>query len=164
MAPDTLERLIGLALVAGVALIGLWLLIRTETRTPAAHEPGYPPGRFPAQDLVRSGALAELAASQARLLAMRAQLPARSEAAIWLDTLLGELRVVMDSAYRATLATRAYGPPAALTTLAADVAVIEREVAEHIARHLLNYGSDDQSELIAARLAALRLCAHELSI
>lgn len=195
--PEVITKLAGLGVVALVALGALWLLLRIGG--PARARPGellagYPADHFPDRAIVQLPALRELAATQARLLAVYAQLPPDGDLAIWLLTFLRELRAIMDTAYRAGAVARLYGhgsmpdaqcpmpsaeqrsPPSdpeqaapgalaapALETLSAEVAAIERAVAAQIARRLLERDADADRELLDARLAALRLCARQLS-
>lgn len=194
--PEVITKLAGLGVVALVALGALWLLLRIGG--PARARPGellagYPADHFPDRAIVQLPALRELAATQARLLAVYAQLPPDGDLAIWLLTFLRELRAIMDTAYRAGAVARLYGhgsmsdaqcpmPSAergptpnpaqaapgalagpALETLSAEVAAIERAVAAQIARRLLERDADADRELLDARLAALRLCARQLS-
>lgn len=188
--PEALTRLAGLGVVALISLGALWLLLRIGG--PARARPGellagYPADRFPDRAIAQLPALRELAATQARLLAIYDQLPPEGDLAIWLLTFLRELRAIMDTAYRAGLVAQLYGhgsmhhaeqrtpspepgqaAPAtlaapALDALSAEVAAIERAVAAQIARRLLQRDADADRELLDARLAALRLCAQQLS-
>jgi hypothetical protein len=165
IASDDIGRLIGLGLVALVAVGAVWLLLRLSERRGPRGAPalGYPPDGYPAQELIRSGPLAELAAVQARLSALALRLPPQSDQRIWLQTFLDELRQIMDTAYRAALIAQVYGQPAGLERLVAEVRQIEAEAAANITRRLLARESDAHDELLDGRLAALRLCAHELA-
>jgi hypothetical protein len=115
------------------------------------------------RELLALPALAELAAVQGRLLAMQQALPPQSEEAVWLDAFLRELRSVIDTAYRVAAATRAYGPPAGLDALSAEVAQIETDVAAQVTRRMLGRAAAADHDLLDARLAALRLCARQLA-
>jgi hypothetical protein len=164
IASDDIGRLIGLGLVALVAVGAVWLLLRlSERRAPRGAALGYPPDSYPAQELARSGPLAELAAVQARLSELALRLPPQSDQRIWLQTFLDELRQIMDTAYRAALIAQVYGQPAGLDRLVAEVRQIEAEAAANITRRLLARESDAHDELLDGRLAALRLCARELA-
>jgi hypothetical protein len=161
-----LDRLFGLGAVCLVALGAVLLLLRFSGRAAARPGPlrlGYPPDLFPAQHLVRSGALASLAATQARLASIEQQLPPQSDLSIWLRAFLYELREIMDTAYRATAITEIYGRPARIERLVDEVRQIEAEIAEHVARRLLARDGDAHSELLDGRLATLRLCVRELA-
>jgi hypothetical protein len=161
---DTLIKLAGLGAVAAVAVGAVLLLLGPGRRTvaPAELTEGYPAEHFPDLTLARSPALAELAATQGRLLRLYAALPARSAAAVWMQTFLRELRAIMDAAYAAAAVAGLYGNAAPLEALSAEVAQIEAEVAAQVTRRLLA-GDDDADGPLAARLAALRLCARELA-
>jgi hypothetical protein len=160
-----LARLIGLGIVALVAVGAVLLLLRLSERRSAHGTPalGYPPDRYPAQELTRGGPLAELADVQARLSALAVRLPPQSDQRIWLQTFLDELREIMDTAYRAALIAQVYGQPAGLDRLVAEVRQIEAEAAANVTRQLLARAGDAQDELLDGRLAALRLCARELA-
>jgi hypothetical protein len=153
MILDDIAHLASLAAVAIVAIGGVLLLLRLGGRQA-------PPAE---RELLALPALADLAAAQGRLLALQRALPPQSEEAVWLGTFLRELRPVMDTAYRVAMATRAYGSPAGLDALSAEVLRIEAEVAAQIARRLLGRVTDTDNDLLDARLAALRLCARELA-
>lgn len=161
-----LQHLIGLALVTVIALAAVLLLLRLSAQRVTSGTGtaiGYPPELFPDQELVHSSALAELAATQRRLTAVYAQLPAQSETAIWLRTFLVELRAIMDTAYRVAVITRLYGQPPPLEQLLSEVSQIEAQLIEQVTRRLLAQEGDEERELLAGRLAALRLCARELA-
>jgi hypothetical protein len=160
-----LVRLIGLGIVAIVAVGAVLLLLRLSERrgprgTPAL---GYPPDLYPAQELTRGGPLADLAAVQTRLAALALRLPPHSDQRVWLQTFLGELREIMDTAYRAALVAQVYGQPAGLDRLVAEVRQIESEAAANVTQRLLMREGDAQDELLDGRMAALRLCARELA-
>jgi hypothetical protein len=164
-----LVRLLGLGVVMLVAVGAVLLLLRLSERRGApwarhgAAALGYPPDLFPAQALTRGGPLATLAATQARLVALEAQLPPRSDQRIWLRTFLIELREIMDTAYHVAAIAAVYGRTAQLDRLAAEVQEIEAEVADHVTRRLLARDADAHDELLDGRLATLRLCLRELA-
>jgi hypothetical protein len=160
-----LVRLIGLGVVAIVAVGAVLLLLRLSERRGAhgAAALGYPPDHYPAQELTRAGPLAELAAVQARLSALALRLPPHSDQRIWLQTFLDELREIMDTAYRAALIAQVYGQPAGLGRLVAEVRQIEAEAAANVTQQLLARAGDAHDELLDGRMAALRLCARELA-
>jgi hypothetical protein len=165
MARDPVMVLLQLGAVTLVAVGALLLLLRLSGRAAATRGSlvqGYPPSLFPQQALVRSGPLAALAATQARLLAVYAQAPQQSDLAVWLGPFLRELREIMDTAYRAATIAQAYGQPAPIERLAAEVQQIEGQIAEHAVQLLLARDGDAERELLDGRLAALRLCAREL--
>jgi hypothetical protein len=167
MAPTGIERLLGLVAVAVVAVGTVLLMLHLSSRSGTKHGPlllGYPSDLFPAADLSRGSPLAALAATQTRLLSMYGQMPPHSDSAIWLRTFLHELREIMNTAYRITLITAAYGRSVPLDVLIAEVQQIEREVVEHVAQRLILGDGDAQSELLAVRLATLRLCVRELAL
>jgi hypothetical protein len=159
-----LARLLGLAIVIGVAVGAVLLLLRLSERCERRGEMvrGYPPDLFPAQALTRGGPLAALAATQARLAALEARLPPRSDQRIWLRTFLGELREIMDTAYHVAVIAEVYGQMVQLERLAAEVRGIEAEIADHVTRRLLARDGDAHDELLDGRLATLRLCLREL--
>jgi hypothetical protein len=164
--PAQLDRLLGLGAVCLVALGAVLLLLRFSGRVAARPSPlrlGYPPDLFPAQHLIRGGALAALAATQARLASIERQLPPHSDLSIWLRAFLSELREIMDTAYRATVITEIYGRPAQLDRLVAEVRQIEAEIAERVARRLLARDGDAHAELLDGRMATLRMCVRELA-
>jgi hypothetical protein len=157
-------RILGLGLVSGVAVGAVLLLLRlSERREQHGAALGYPPDLFPAQALTRSGPLAALAATQARLAALESRLPPRSDQRIWLRTFLAELREIMDTAYHVAAIAAVYGHMAQLERLAAEVRGIEAEVADHVTRRLLAREGDAHDELLDGRLATLRLCLRELA-
>lgn len=160
-----LTTLLGLGVVLVVALGGVLLLLRSG-RQPEPNRSGivagYPPSLYPAQDLTTRGALAALAATQARLLALYEQVPAHSDLAIWLRTFLHELREIMDTAYRVAMIGRLYGQPLQLERLVAEVQQIESTLADHVVRRLLARDGDREQELLEGRLETLRLCVREL--
>lgn len=163
--PEVITKLAGLGVVALMAMGALWLLLRIGG--PARARPGellagYPADRFPDRAIAQLPALRELAATQARLLAIHAQLPPDGDLAIWLLTFLRELRAIMDTAYRAGAVAQLYGQAPPLDALSAEVAAIERAVAAQITHRLLQRDADTDRELLEARLAALRLCARQL--
>lgn len=165
--PDLpIARLLGLGLVLLVAISAVLLLLRQGSRAqPDASIAliGYPPERYPATHLTRTGALADLASTQARLAAITLQLSFQSELAIWMRSLLGELRQILDTAYRVAVITELYGQPPQIERLAAQVQQIESQVAAHVTERLLAQDADAQAELLEARLAALRMYARELA-
>jgi hypothetical protein len=164
--PSQLDRLLGLGAVGLVALGAVWLLLRFSGRAAGQAGPlrvGYPPDSFPAQHLVRGGALAALAATQARLASIERQVPPQSDLSIWLRAFLYELREIMDTAYRVCVITEIYGRPAQLDRLVDEVRQIETEISEHVARRLLARDGDAQAELLDGRLATLRMCVRELA-
>jgi hypothetical protein len=165
VAHADLIRILGLGLVIAVAvgavLLLLWLSERRDQHGAAAL--GYPPDLYPAQALTRSGPLAALAATQARLAALEARLPPRSDQRIWLRTFLNELHEIMDTAYHVAAIAEVYGQMAQLERLAAEVRRIEAEVANHVTRRLLARDGDAYDELLDGRLATLRLCLRELA-
>ena len=124
---------------------------------------GYPPSLFPAQELTSVGALAALAATQARLLSAYEQVPPHSDLAIWLRAFLHELREIMDTAYRAAVIAHVYGRPVPLDRLVGEVAQIEAQLAGQIVERLLARDGDTHDELLDGRLATLRLCVRELA-
>jgi hypothetical protein len=159
-----LNHLLGLAAVCLVALGAVLLLLRFSGRgEPGRRVLGYPPDLFPAQHLTRGGALATLAATQARLAAIQQQVSPQSDLSIWLGAFLDELRAIMDTAYRVTVITEIYGRPAQIDRLVAEVQQIEAEIAGHVARRLLTHDGDAQAELLDGRLATLRMCVRELA-
>jgi hypothetical protein len=161
-----IDRLIGLGAVCLVAVGAMLLLLRFSARGASRRGPqllGYPPDLFPAQHLTRGGALAALAATQARLASIERQIQPQSDLSIWLRAFLHELREIMDTAYRVTVITEIYGRPAQIERLVAEVQQIEAEIAEHVARRLLARDGDAHDELLDGRLATLRLCVRELA-
>lgn len=167
MTSDDVKQLLGLAVVVLVTLGAVWLLLRLPGRTSSGADDlvlGYPPERFPARELTRGPALLALAATQGRLLSIYQQIPAHSDLAIWVRAFLGELREIMDTAYRVALVTEVYGQPALLSQLIAEVQQIETQVAEQVAQRLLARDGDAQQELLDGRLAALRMCTRQLAL
>lgn len=159
----TLLRLGG-AIVAAVGAV--LLLLRLSERAVAYRSgivEGYPPSLFPAQDLTGAGALAALAAAQARLLAAYEQAPPRSDLAIWLRAFLHELREIMDTAYRAAVIAQIYGRSVPLDRLVGEVQQIEAQLAAQVVARLLARDADAHDELLDGRLATLRLCVRELA-
>jgi hypothetical protein len=154
-------RLLGLGVVIAVAVLGVLLLLRLSAR--GATPLGYPPDRFPAQELTRGGPLAALVVTQARLAVLERRLPPRSDQRIWLRALLNELREIMDTAYRVALISQVYGQPEQLERLVDEVREIEAGVAEHVTRRMLAHNGAAQDELLAGRMATLRLCVRELA-
>ncbi len=166
MLMSDINRLLGLGVVVVVAVGVLLLLLRLSDRANTRQGellPGYPPDRFPLQELTRSAPLRELAATQARLIAMYQQMPAQSDLAIWLYAFLKELREIMDTAYRVTAITHVYGRTSPLERLVAEVQQIESQLADHVVQRLLARDGDTRSELLEGRLEALRLCVRELA-
>ena len=80
-----------------------------------------------------------------------------------LYTFLHELRAIMDVAYRVAVVTRAYGAPAQLDRLVAEVQQIEKQLADHVVHRLLAYEADEQTALLTHRLESLRQCVYELT-
>lgn len=160
-----IQHLLGLIVVCLVAVGALLLLVRQggggRSRGLLL---GYPASLFPEQELTASGPLSELAATQARLALMYEQLPSHSELSIWLRAFLDELREIMDTAYRVSVITRAYGRPPQLERLIDEVQEIESQVADQVARRLLARDADQHHEHLDGRLATLRLCASELAM
>lgn len=163
MATTNITHILGLLLVAVVAVLLIGLLMYLGERPRSGDMPvlGFPPERYPAQDLTRGGPLVELATTQARLTLMALQLPPQSDQRIWLRTFLIELRAIMDAAYRVALMAQLYEQPAALARLSAEVRQIELDVAAQVTQLAACGGPHD--DLLDGRLAALRLCARELS-
>jgi len=163
MIRDPMTILLSLGLTGAMALGVLWLMLRVQKGKGGREiARGYPADRFPVQELTRSGPLASLATTQARLLAVYAQLPAHSEGAVWLNSFLGELRQVMDVAYRAAGIAQLYGGSTQLERLAAEVQAVEAQLAERLVKRALrNDGDLDEADL-DARLAVLRGCVREL--
>ncbi len=163
---EDINRLLGLAVVLLVSIGAIWLLMRHSSApvTRQGSAQGYPPDLFPDTQLTRSGALALLAATQARLILIERQVPEQSELAIWLQAFLRELREIMDVAYRAAAVAQIYGDTSALDMLTTEVQTIETQIAAHVARRLLDRDGDTQRELLDGRLATLRLCVRQLSL
>lgn len=166
MERDPLLTLAGLALVAAFAGACVWLLLRQGPAAGRRHPPfvlGYPPEQFPRRALAALPPLAALAASQARLIEVYAQLPPRGEAAVWLGAYLAELRGIMDTAYRAAGIAALYDDTALLDRVAAAVAESERAIAHQAMQHVLRGESDFDEAALEGRLAVLRRFAHELA-
>src|SRR5262245_50961232 len=165
MIRDPLVVLLQLGAVTVIAIGAVLLLLRISVRGTAARGivQGYPPSLFPRQDVARSRALAALAATQARLLAVYEQAPAQSDLAVWLGPFLRELREIMDTAYRVAAITQPYGSPPQLERLVAEVQEVEAQIAGHAVRLLLARDGDAEQELLDGRLATLRMCAQQLA-
>jgi len=69
----------------------------------------------------------------------------------------------MDTAYRVALISQVYGQPEQLERLLDEVREIEAGVAEHVSRWMLAHDGAAQDELLAGRMATLRLCVRELA-
>jgi hypothetical protein len=164
MIRDPLVVLMQLGAVTMIAIGAVLLLLRISARGAAARGivRGYPPSLFPRQDVVRAGALAALAATQARLLSVYEQAPVQSDLGVWLGPFLRELREIMDTAYRVAAITQPYGSPPQLDRLVAEVQEVEAQIAGHAVQLLLARDGDAEQELLDGRLAALRMCASEL--
>jgi hypothetical protein len=164
MTRDPLVVLLQLGAVTLVATAAVVLLLRISMRGAAVRGvvQGYPPSLFPRQDVVRSGALAALAATQARLLLVYGQAPAQSDLAVWLGPFLRELREIMDTAYHVAAITQPYGAPPQLERLVTEIQEVEAQIAAHAVQLLLARDGDAEQELLNGRLAALRMCAIEL--
>ena len=161
------EHLLGLVVVTVVALGAVALLLRSGARGVADHGGtvlGYPPELFPDREVVRGSPLSALAATQARLVSIYTHIPAHGDSAVWLNAFLRELREIMNTAYRVAVIAQVYNRPAALERLVAEVRHVEQEIAEQIAQRLLLQDGDAHDELLAGRLATLRLCARELAV
>ncbi len=158
--------LIALLLVSVVAVVGV-LVVFSWSEQPSAHVqwqmPGYPPDRFPVRELVQDGPLAAFGATQTRLLAMYRQLPSEGDTTVWLRIFLCELRAIMDNAYYVALVTDSYERSPIFDWLVVELQQIETEIAGQIAECLLLQEGDAQQELLAGRLASLRMCARELT-
>lgn len=162
-----LNLLANLGGVALVALMAVLLLIRRRPPPRARRSAvivGYPADCYRDREAVRSAPLVALAATQARLLSMHEQIPAHTDLAIWLHAFLRELREVMDTAYRVATITAAYSLPGQLEYLIDQVQQIETQVAERVARQLLQRDGDAHDELLEGRLATLRMCLRELAV
>lgn len=160
-----LLTLAGLVVVVAVAGGTVALLLRATRPAPAQRGgivQGYPASLFPQRELTNGGPLAELAATQGRLLAMYEQVPAHSDLAVWLRTFLHELREIMDTAYRVALIGSLYGQAMQVERLVREVQAIEAGLADHVLRQLLKNGADREQEELEGRLATLRLCVREL--
>lgn len=166
MAYADLNLLLGLGFVIVVAIGGIGVLLRQGSAPisrGASLIPGYPVGRYPAYARIADHRLAELAAVQTRLIAIYQQLPLQSASAIWLGTFLQELREIMDTAYRVTVATEDYGPSPLLDWLILEVEQIEQELSSKIAERLFLREGDGAGEPLTGRLATLRMCVREMS-
>ena len=165
MTIEEFQKLLGLVLVLIVAVgVLVFFLRQNSPKTKEGQmQLGYPSHLFPARHLTKNGSLAALTITQSRLLTMYQQLPAHSELSLWLRAFLEELRQIMDTAYRVAMITEVYGQPVQLDDLVAEVQQIEKEVAEHTTRCLLERDSDAQHEQLDSRLAMLRLCVKELA-
>lgn len=166
MAYDTVETLLGLGVVAALAVGSVLLLLRLGGRGSSrqgAFVVGYPSDLFPAHTLVQAGPLAVLATIQGRVLSIYRQIPPESETGLWLETFLLELREIMDTAYRVMVVTEVYGRPTQLDAVVAEVQQLEAQVAEHVTQRLLAREGDARDELLEARLETLRLCMEELA-
>jgi hypothetical protein len=159
---DPIILLAQLIVVALIAVGAIWLVFRGS---PAAQQPptetvrGYPPGRFPNQEIVRRQALALLVATQSRLLTVYERLPARSPLAGWLANFLHELRGLMDTAYQIAAVTEVYGSLPQLEELAQRVQEIEHGLANAIVRQLMHPDPDAVHQL-NPYLDALRQVMH----
>jgi hypothetical protein len=163
MIREPLTVLTGLGLSGALAMLTLWLMLRVQ-RTPRAPElvRGYPADRFPDQDRTRSGPLAALAGTQARLLAALSQFPSHSQPAVWVRAVLGELRELMDVAYRAAGIAQVYGDWARLEALAAEVQGIESRLARQLVRHAFHDREAIDPVEMQTRLAVLKTFVREL--
>lgn len=164
MERDPILSLVGLVIVilVAVAVVVLMLRINTGRSQPRELTLGYPPDLFPKQDLTRSGPLKALAAVQARLLSVHAQLPRHSELAIWIWSFLRELRPIMDSAYKAASVAKLYSQQSPLDNLVREVEAIEKEIAERVVKRLLSSEADVDEDSLDAHLAVLRRYAREI--
>ena len=166
MARDPFMVLLQLGAVTVIAVGVVLLLLRTSARSTSSRGgmvQGYPPSLFPRQDLVRSGQLAALAATQARLLALYEQAPIHSDLAVWLQPFLHELRAIMDTAYRAMAIAHVYDQQVQLDRLVAEVREAELQIASQALQRMLARDGDAELELLDGRLATLRMCARELA-
>ncbi len=166
MERDPILTLLGLGVVLAFAVGAVVLLLRVSGRAVTQRGgfvQGYPPSQYPAQALVRTGPLAALVATQARLLSLYEHVPPHSELAVWLRPFLVELRAIMDTAYRVTVITQIYDRPAPLDRLVAEVQQIESQLADHAVQQLLARDGDAQQELLDGRMETLRLCVRELA-
>jgi len=160
---DPTLTLIGLGLVALVAIGVVAVMLRLLDRnSKSAIVEGYPPHFFPHQELTHAGPLADLAATQLRLLKVYRQLPPRSEASVWLWAFLGELRAIMDSAYRVAGVTTIYGDESPLVRVAAEVHQFEHQLVDRVVQQMLHAGDGFDSGLLDARLATLRRFTQEM--
>jgi hypothetical protein len=163
---DIIAQLMGLGAVIAVGVGTVFVMLRFSGRGLTQRSglvEGYPPARFPAQDVTRAGALADLAAAQKRLLTLYEQVPPQSDMAAWVYTFLQELREIMDSAYRVALIAQVYQRPASLEWLVAEVRQAEEQLADYVMERLLVQDGDAQRELLDIRLASLRTCVRELT-
>jgi hypothetical protein len=166
MTRDPLMVLLQLGAVTVIAIGAVLLLLRIGARSTGLRGgivPGYPPSLFPRQELVRSGPLAALAATQARLLAIYEQAPSQSDLAVWLHPFLLELRAIMDTAYRAMAIAHVYDQHVQLDRLVAEVREVELQIAGQALQRMLARDGDAELELLDGRLATLRMCARELA-
>ncbi len=165
MERDPIVTLIGLVVVILIASAIVIMMLRIGNGRPRRNEIalGYPPNLFPEQELTRVGSLKALAAVQARLLSVHAQLPRYSELAVWIWAFLRELRPIMDSAYKAASVARLYSQTAPLDGLVREVETIEQEIAERVVKRLLSTEADVGDDSLDAHLAVLRRYAHELT-
>lgn len=160
---DSTLTLIGLGVVALVAIgIVAFMLRMLDGRGTSSAIEGYPPHLFPRQDLTRTGPLADLAATQRRLLEVYQQLTPRSEAAVWLAAFLGELRAMMDSAYRVASVTALYGDDSPLARVTTEVRQFERQLVDRVVQQMLHTGEGFDSEQLDMRLATLRRFTQEM--
>lgn len=160
---DPILTLSGLGLVALVAMGVVALMLRLlDHNSNSSTIEGYPPHLFSRQDLTRAGPLADLAATQRRLLKVYQQLPPRSEAAVWLAAFLGELRATMDSAYRVASVTAIYDNETPLARLVSEVRQFEHQLVDRVVQQMLSSGKDFDSEQLDARLATLRRYTQEM--
>lgn len=158
--------MLGLVVVSIVAVTSVIVLFRRSENIDEHQRwqiVGYPSQLVPAHELTRNGPLAALIVVQARLLSMYRQLPADSDVAIWLRMFLYELRTIMDTAYYAAQVTDAYERSPLFDWLVVEVQQIEADLAVRIAQRLLLPADDPEQELLAARLASLRMCVRELT-
>jgi hypothetical protein len=162
---DPILAIVGLIIVSLVAVGAVLLLLRANTTRPQLRDfiLGYPANLFPAQELTRTGHLKSLAAVQARLLAVHAQLPRHSELAVWIWSFLRELRPIMDAAYKAANVAKLYNQSSALDHLVREVETIEQEIAERVVKRLLSNEADVDEDSLDAHLAVLRRYARELA-
>lgn len=165
MERDPITTLIGLAVVILIGLGVVVFMLRIGGGRPRRQELllGYPPDLFPAQELTRGGSLKALAAVQARLLSVHAQLPRQSELAVWIWSFLRELRPIMDSAYKAASVAKLYSQSSPLDSLVREVESIEKEIAERVVKRLLSTEAAVDDDGLDVHLAVLRRYAHELT-
>jgi hypothetical protein len=157
---------IALVLVSIVAVAGVLVVFRWSEQ-PSAHlqwqMPGYPPDRFPIRELVQDGPLAAFGATQMRLLAMYRQLPSEGDTTAWLRIFLCELRAIMDNAYYVAQLTDDYERSPIFDWLVVELQQIETEIAGQIAQYRLLQEGNIRHEILAGRLASLRMYARELT-